>query len=138
MNRRNFLVSAAAAGGAAQLPASASDKTPVAPSDRIRIGLIGCGGMGRMDMADFQKQPEVEIAACCDVDRHALERALSDAQKKTAGYGDYRKLLERRTSMRWSSPPRTTGIRSSRWKRAIAGKTSMSKSQLVWLCGRAA
>jgi predicted dehydrogenase len=96
MNRRTFLVSTAAAGGAAQLPASASDKATVAPSDRIRVGVIGCGSMGRMDMADFQAQPEVEIAACCDVDRHSLERALSEAHGKPAGYGDYRKLLERK------------------------------------------
>ena len=94
MNRRNFLKSAAV-GGAAPLAAPAAGQK-AAPSDRIRVGIIGCGAMGRMDMADFQKQPEVEIAACCDVDRNTLERALSEAGGKAAGYGDYRKLLERK------------------------------------------
>jgi predicted dehydrogenase len=49
-----------------------------------------------MDMANFQKQPELEIAACCDVDRTALEWALREAGGKAASYTDYRKLLDRK------------------------------------------
>src|SRR5262249_51690160 len=89
MNRRHFL-RGAVAGGAAPL-ATSSAAQPVAPNDRVRVAIIGCGAMGRMDMADFQKQPEVEIVACCDVDRTALEWALREAGGKAASYTDYRK-----------------------------------------------
>jgi predicted dehydrogenase len=87
MNRRGFIKSSAL--GAA-MPA------PAAPSDRIGVGVIGCGGMGRMDLADFRKNPEVEIVAVCDVYQPNAQRAIKEAGGKAAVYGDYRLLLERR------------------------------------------
>lgn len=88
MNRRELFQSAAAAG--AGLP----QKAPAA--SRIGVGVIGCGGMGRMDLADFQKNPDVEIVAVCDVFEPNLAAALKMAGGSAKAYRDYRKLLEDR------------------------------------------
>ncbi len=48
MNRRDLFKTAALAGAGAL-----AQQTRAAPNDRIGIGVIGCGAMGRMDLADF-------------------------------------------------------------------------------------
>src|SRR5207253_7973769 len=40
----------------------------VAPSEKIVLGLIGCGGMGAANMRTLMGKPGVEVAALCDVD----------------------------------------------------------------------
>src|SRR5579871_2813476 len=89
MNRRDLFKRAALAGAFA-------GQTRAAANDRIEVGVIGCGGMGRMDLADFQKQPDAEIVAVCDV----YQRNLEEAHKLTGGkahtYSDFRKLLDDR------------------------------------------
>jgi predicted dehydrogenase len=93
MKRRDLLKTAAFAGlaGGAGVP-----EVRAAASDRIAMALIGCGGMGRMDLADFQKNPDVEIRAVCDVDRPRAEHARELAGGKPDVYGDYRRVLERK------------------------------------------
>jgi predicted dehydrogenase len=69
-----------------------------APSDVIRIGSIGVGGMGTGRLREFMKHPDVSIVAVCDVDQVHLDRALGEAEKqqgkKPQGFRDFRKLLE--------------------------------------------
>lgn len=64
--------------------------------DRVRLGVIGTGNRGRQVMEFFQRQPDCEIAAVCDVSKSAMEetnaRMLGD---KAAMYQDFRLLLER-------------------------------------------
>jgi predicted dehydrogenase len=92
MERRTFLAGGAAAAGTPGLaPANAT-----APNDRIGIAVIGCGGMGTMNLADFQKQPDVDIVAVCDVYAPSRERAAQTAGGKARAYADYRKVLENR------------------------------------------
>jgi predicted dehydrogenase len=88
MNRRGFLKRGAVAAGMAQAKAAAND--------RIGIGVIGCGGMGRMDLADFQKNPEVDIVAVCDVFRPNAEAARQLTGGKAEILGDYRRVLDRK------------------------------------------
>jgi predicted dehydrogenase len=38
-----------------------------APNDRVRVGLIGCGGRGRTVASQFAKMPDAQIVAVCDV-----------------------------------------------------------------------
>jgi predicted dehydrogenase len=85
MRRRAFLEST-------PLPLLAQTKP--APSDRIGVGLIGCGGMGRMDLADFLRNPEVEAVAVCDVDGERAAAARTVAGGKARVFTDYRRLLE--------------------------------------------
>ncbi|MBI3684315.1 MAG: Gfo/Idh/MocA family oxidoreductase, partial [Acidobacteria bacterium] len=96
MNRRQFVRHGALAGVAAGTPASAQVGGTTAPSDRIGVGFVGCGGMGRNNLASFRKNPDVEIVALCDVYQANLRTALEAAGGKARTYGDYRKLLENR------------------------------------------
>jgi len=77
LNRRSFLKRGLAATAGAALfpsiiPASAMGRNGfVAPSDRIVMGAIGVGGMGRGNMRGFLKSKAVQFVAVCDVDeRH--------------------------------------------------------------------
>ena len=89
---RRFFLGAAAAGMAAA-------RAQAAPSDRIRVGFIGCGGMGTGRLRQFLGHADVEAAAVCDVDRTHLERAAALVEKETgrkpAAFADFRRLLER-------------------------------------------
>ncbi len=81
MNRRTFLISGSAALGAA-------------PSDRLRVALIGAGGRGRYLAGVFAKDSTVEIAGVCDVYEPNLEKGLSEAGNQAKAYRDYRQLLD--------------------------------------------
>lgn len=78
LSRRTFIsgVSAATVVGIAAplfIPARALGRdgaTP--PSERLQIGFIGCGAMGRANMNGFVAQPDVAVVHLCDTD---LERA---------------------------------------------------------------
>ncbi len=89
MNRREFLLSAGAAGMAAQ----AQDQKPK------RVGLIGCGWYGKSDLMRLIQVAPVEVVSLCDVDSHMLEGAAElvavrqASHKKPRLYGDYRKML---------------------------------------------
>src|SRR5262245_21959227 len=107
-SRRKFLqdsVSLSAAAGSAFLSANSLMAGP-APSrvlganDRIRIALIGCGGMGRGDLKDFLRVKNTECVALCDVDDEQCAKALKVAddqasQRPALTTRDFRKLLDR-------------------------------------------
>ena len=102
--RRSFLggmggLGAAAGLGAAGTAFAAPVRGKAAPaSDRIRVGVIGCRGMGSSDMGSMLEVDGVECAALCDVDRNVLDKGVEGFEKltdsKPDAYGDYRKLLE--------------------------------------------
>ena len=73
-SRRDFLRTASAGAVAATLSASSYARV-VGANDRISIGMIGCGRMGREGhMAGVQKHAKtenVEITAVCDPWRRA-------------------------------------------------------------------
>src|SRR5574340_78160 len=87
MYRRTFLSSGAA--GFAGIMAS---KPP-------RVGLIGCGWYGKIDLFRLIQVAPVEVVSLCDVDRRALAQAAEltatrQASKKTPRtFSDYRKML---------------------------------------------
>ena len=43
-------------------------------NDRIRMGAIGVGERGRGDLGKFAKQPNVEVAAVCDVYAEQIDK----------------------------------------------------------------
>jgi len=85
MKRRTFL----------KTPAVAAVPAVAAPNDKISVGVIGCGGMGRADLVDFSKQPDVGIRAVCDVYRPSAEGAAQMAGKPDV-VTDYRRILDRK------------------------------------------
>ena len=44
-------------------------------NDRVRVGLVGHGLIGRRHLLDFRAQPDVEIAAVCELSDARLEEA---------------------------------------------------------------
>lgn len=95
VSRRDFLYSAAAAGGTLALGRLARGAA-VGANDRIRFGVIGCGGMGTGHLNELVKRADadnVQVVAVSDVYQRRLNRAKSISGAE--GYLDYRRLLDR-------------------------------------------
>ncbi len=73
-------------------------KRSIAPSDKIRIGLIGARNMGFYNLTNAIKQPEAECVALCDIDDAVLadkkKTVLEYQETAPATYKDFRKFLE--------------------------------------------
>ena len=105
ISRRGFLGRAGAAAAAPWIiPASAMGADGhVAPSNRITIGHIGRGIMGRGHITRTANDPAMQVLAVCDVDRsRALDGKAqvddiqgSEAAGGCTAYNDYRELLVR-------------------------------------------
>ncbi len=102
-SRRKFIQNSAILTGAGittavPLDVLAASRRKVAPSDQVRIGVIGCKGMGWSNMNAHFKLSEIECAAICDVDQSVLDMRAADAEtvsgKKPKQYKDFRKLLD--------------------------------------------
>jgi predicted dehydrogenase len=90
--RAFFQTSLAASALAATVRASA-------PSDRVRIGLIGCGGISVADSNAFLAHPEAEIAVICDVDDARIaktaDRVEKSRGKRPDAVKDFRRVIDR-------------------------------------------
>jgi predicted dehydrogenase len=64
-----------------------------APSDRVRLGIIGPGSRGHYLMLNLQQIEGIEIVAICDDYPPHYDRALSLAGTGAQGFRDYRDLL---------------------------------------------
>jgi predicted dehydrogenase len=110
-SRRDFLTAGATATIAfpTLIPSSALGRSKLAaPSERIRVGLIGCGNHGvYWNLPQIFRCPDVQVAAVCDVDKNHLaegKRAVDEHYGRIIGtgytpctaYGDFRKLILRR------------------------------------------
>ena len=65
-----------------------------APSDRVRIGVIGIGSRGSLLLQYLLATPGVEIAALCDDYPPHLAAAMAAAGGKPVAYTDYRSMLD--------------------------------------------
>ena len=88
VNRRHFLKSSAALAASAQTKVSANDK--------IRIALIGAGGMGSGDANMSLSLPGVELAAVSDIYDGRLARAKEVWGAHVFTTRDYREVLARK------------------------------------------
>ncbi|MFZ9004592.1 MAG: Gfo/Idh/MocA family oxidoreductase, partial [Robiginitalea sp.] len=102
-HRRKFLKSTLLGSSAALFVPPALWASPqglLGANDRIRVGLIGCNGMGFTNLSVFMGQPDIEVAALCDVDARVLDRREAEiveaGRKKPSRYTDYRKLLDQK------------------------------------------
>ncbi|MBQ6329909.1 MAG: Gfo/Idh/MocA family oxidoreductase [Kiritimatiellae bacterium] len=97
MDRRDFIRTGA---GAFFVAAAGSAFGAGAPSNRVRLAIVGCHAKGRgfSVMRTALKVPGVEIACVCDVDRRAREFAADYVLKATGRRPvmekDLRKVLE--------------------------------------------
>ena len=90
--RREFLKGAAAAVATAQFPI-------LGANDRVNIGIVGLGGRGNEHIGFYSKlESDSRIAAVCDVNQAARERAVARIQKmnnyEPKQYPDMRALFE--------------------------------------------
>ena len=67
----------------------------ISPNDKIRIALIGCGGMGSGDLRNELSIPGVELAACCDIYTGRLARAKEIWGNNILTTRDHREVLAR-------------------------------------------
>jgi predicted dehydrogenase len=65
-----------------------------APSNQIRVGIIGPGGRGQFLMKTFLNDTSVQITAVADVYEPNLEAGLSLAKGKAKAYRNYKELLD--------------------------------------------
>lgn len=102
--RRDFLrISASALAASVIMPHSLKSQASVskgAPSDQLRLALVGCRSMGWYDLTDLMNHPGMYCAALCDVDSKVLESKAAEAAKlwgnRPDTYTDYRRILERK------------------------------------------
>jgi len=70
------------------------------PNGKLRLGLIGSGGMGRGDLACFFGNPEVDCVVICDVDdamiAKGLEVCAKAGRKRPETVKDFRRVLDRK------------------------------------------
>jgi predicted dehydrogenase len=98
-SRRSFLKTASAAGAGLFVPYYFSSPKALAfgtqsANDKVNIGLIGAGGMGRGNLNAAKKW--INLVAIADADSGRAEQTKADLGKGKADvYADYRKILER-------------------------------------------
>jgi predicted dehydrogenase len=106
IDRRSFLKSASAVAGAGLVsPAMASAAPalrlqPGAPSDRVRVAIMGVNSRGAQLARAFLTTPGAAITTICDVDRRAADKAAAAVAAGGGAaptlIGDVRKVLESR------------------------------------------
>ena len=80
--------------GAAALTA-AQYKRVLGANDRVGIGFIGFGLIGKQHVADFKQFDDVELVGICDVYKPRLEEGLNYlGNPRAKAYGDFRDMYE--------------------------------------------
>ncbi len=68
--------------------------------EKIRVGLIGCGGISRGDLTAFLSYPEVDCPVVCDVDESRIAGGMALVEKlrkyRPEGVKDFRRVIERK------------------------------------------
>ena len=103
MNRRRFLQAGAAAsvvaGSASTSIAAGSLARDLQDGPTRRVGLIGCGWYGKVDLLRLIQVAPVEVVALCDVDSKMVAEAAEivagrqKSKKTPRTHGDYREFL---------------------------------------------
>jgi predicted homoserine dehydrogenase-like protein len=73
--RRTFLKVVAGAG----MATAASQRRVLGANDRVRVGMIGVGLIGKRHLLDFLAEPDCEVVAICEVYSPRLEEGLAIA-----------------------------------------------------------
>ncbi len=143
--RRDFLAAGAALGSLA-LTATSYGRI-LGANERIGVGFIGYGLIGKRHVLDFKEQPDVDCRAVAEVHQGRLREALELIGSRAQGYGDFRKLLDSKdvqavvisTPDHWHAlqtmlacaagkdvyveKPLTLFVREGRWMIEVARKT---------------
>jgi predicted dehydrogenase len=87
MHRRDFV--------SATVATALSARRVLGSNDQVRLGLVGCGGRGRLVMRGMLQAPGAVLAAACDVyDPNAARASQELAGGQARTLKDFRRLLE--------------------------------------------
>ncbi len=94
ISRREALISGAAAFLTTPvLPVTRSHRRQTSPAmNKLGLALIGCGGMGSHNLRQSLADPDTELIAVCDVQKHRTDAWLKTHPGAKA-YNDYREVL---------------------------------------------
>jgi predicted dehydrogenase len=90
ITRRSFVKSTAAVAGLTALSAS----RVLGANERVGVGIIGFGLIGRIHTRSFMAQPDVQIVGLSDTYRPRLEAGMALAGGSAKAYPDFRRLLD--------------------------------------------
>jgi predicted dehydrogenase len=95
LSRRQFIKATGTAAIAAPIIMQSSilNGQNYAPSDRINLGVIGCGGLGKASLFECASQPNVVVTAACDVWKERLDPVVEKFKGTCKGYTDFREML---------------------------------------------
>jgi len=74
---------------------AASSGRVAGANERVRVGFIGVGLIGRRHLLDFQAQADCEIAGICEVSDERLDDGVATAGNSPARFDDFRRMLDR-------------------------------------------
>lgn len=94
LNRRDFIKGAGALTVGAAI--ASVPRNVMGANDRVIVGGIGTGRQGTYDIEDFGRQPDVEVAAVCDVYEPNLQKAAQRFKNAPQTYKDFRQVLDRK------------------------------------------
>ena len=94
-SRRKFIKNTSAAALAVPLilPSSLVNAKSSA-SDKINLGIIGCGGLGKANLKACMGRSDVVLVAACDVWKERLDPIVDKYKKTCTGYTDFREMLQ--------------------------------------------
>ena len=96
ISRRTFTKAAAGVAAATAFQSSASYARVIGANDKVRVGFLGTANRGRQVLDGFVKQPDMEVAALCDVDQTVLNQAKENyGTSATFITEDFRKIYDR-------------------------------------------
>ena len=62
----------------------------MAPGDKINLGIIGCGGLGKENLKNCVANPNVVVVAACAVWKDRLDPIVEKYKSTCTGYTDFR------------------------------------------------
>ncbi len=99
-NRRTFLrtmmAGAVGAGAVSPSPGVGAAGARVAPSDRVRVGMIGAGLIGTRHLIDFAAQPDVDVVAIAELSPARMQAARARTEGRAEAVTDFRRMLDRK------------------------------------------
>lgn len=64
---------------------------------KLRIGIVGIGGMGSVHLSSHVSNPQVEIVALCDLIVERCQRAIDACELNAKAYTDFKEMIDNET-----------------------------------------
>jgi predicted dehydrogenase len=80
--------------GAASLLTAASWERVLGANERVGVGFIGYGLIGKRHVLDLQEQKDADLVAVAEVHQGRRDEALGQLGGTAKGFGDFRRLLD--------------------------------------------